>query len=167
MSDADSPAEDLWRFALAVYGASGVSAACLELQDRFGADVPVLLTALWMGRRGRALDAAAMAALDGVVADWRAEMVQPLRALRRRLKSGPAPAPSDTTEALRSEIKRAELSAEKIEMVRLAEWAAAQPEAEGQGDAARNLALAVAYFAERAEVPEALLAPLLEAAEAN
>ena len=45
-----SPAESFWSFSLTVYGRPGVEAACLELQDRFGADVNLALYCLWIGR---------------------------------------------------------------------------------------------------------------------
>lgn len=165
MADGADPAADLWAFALRVYGAPDVSAACLDLQDRFGADVPVLLTALWMARRGIGLDAASMAALEARISPWRTEMVAPLRALRRRLKEGPAPAPSEATEALRTDIKRAELHAEKIELANLADWVA-ETFVSGAAtiDYHDNLAVAMTHYADGAEMPEALTAPLVTAA---
>ncbi|EAR51894.1 hypothetical protein OG2516_16374 [Oceanicola granulosus HTCC2516] len=155
---------ELWEFALKVYGTEGVAAACLELQDRFGADVPVVLAVLWAARRGVAVDADAMAALEAAAGPWRAEMVVPLRALRRRLKAGPDPAPSAETEALRGEIKRAELHAEKIELRVLAGWIAGA--GAGQAEVRANLGAALAHYAGGQDVPEELTAPLVAAAEA-
>lgn len=109
----------LWPFALALYGAAGVSQACLTLQDRAGADVPMLLWAAWLGADGRALGPNDPARARDAVAAWHREIVQPLRAVRQRMKSGPAPAPSDRTEALRDRLKAVEIGAERIELAML------------------------------------------------
>lgn len=114
---------DLWRFAIKVYGTEGVSDDCLTLQDVYGVDVPVILCALWMATRGSALTPDDMARLAGSVEAWHAEVVKPLRAVRRRLKEGPSPAPSERTEAVRTAVKAAELDAERIELATLAEFA--------------------------------------------
>ncbi len=167
MSDDSAPAADLWAFALKVYGSANVSAACLDLQETFRADVPVLLTALWMAKRGERLDASGMDAMESHIGLWRSGMVQPLRVLRRRLKSGPKPAPSGETEALRDEIKRAELHAEKIELATLALWVDQTFQPAGQAGFRENLEAALAYYSGGASIPETLLAPLLKAAEAD
>jgi hypothetical protein len=49
------------------------------------------------------------------VSAWRTEIVEQLRNIRTRLKSGPIPAPSAATEDLRTHVKAAELKAEQIE----------------------------------------------------
>ena len=86
----------LWRFALAVYRKPGVSDACLLLQDRHGCNVPLLLFAAWAGaERGVALTADEVAAAGSAVGPWHGEVVEPLRAVRRRLKHGPPPAPDN------------------------------------------------------------------------
>jgi uncharacterized protein (TIGR02444 family) len=107
----------LWRFALPFYAREGVSAACLTLQDKLGVDVNILLAATYAAvERGVTLDPHDLAALDALIRDWRSEVIQPLRRVRTRMKSGPAPAPSAVTEALRNRIKAAELAAEQIEL---------------------------------------------------
>lgn len=47
---------------------------------------------------------------------WHREVVRPLRAVRQRLKTGPAPAPNDITARLRSKVQRIEIDAELIEL---------------------------------------------------
>ncbi len=47
---------------------------------------------------------------------WHREVVRPLRAVRQRLKTGPAPAPNDLTARLRSKVQRIEIDAELIEL---------------------------------------------------
>lgn len=106
----------LWDFAVALYGRPGISEACLALQDEYGVDVPLLLYATWLGEEGRKLSALDVADILKSIRPWQNEVVMPLRVLRRRLKEGPPPAPSERTETLRNAIKGAELLAERIEL---------------------------------------------------
>ncbi|MEP9377146.1 TIGR02444 family protein [Aquabacter sp. CN5-332] len=107
-------------YALALYGGEGVSAACLTLQERTGLDVNILLFAAWMGAaRGRALGAEEVAQAQSLISDWHKEIVRPLRAVRRRLKTGPLPAPSEATGMLRVRLQALEISAEIIELEEL------------------------------------------------
>jgi uncharacterized protein (TIGR02444 family) len=69
-----------WAFSLAFYAQPGVMPACLALQDRHGVDVNLALLCCWVGEP---LDAAALAEADALVAEWRTQVVQPLRAVRR------------------------------------------------------------------------------------
>uniref|UniRef100_UPI003100EABE TIGR02444 family protein n=1 Tax=Neorhizobium sp. EC2-8 TaxID=3129230 RepID=UPI003100EABE len=139
--------QGLWDFALRLYGAPDVGDACLLLQDESGVDVPVLLFSAWLAKNSVALSPVDVTRIDGLVAAWRDEVVKPLRAIRRRLKSGPHPAPAGETETLRSGVKGVELGSEKIELAVL--------EAEGQtlmaaggstGDAGGNLREVVKFF---------------------
>ncbi|MBN3456057.1 TIGR02444 family protein [Mycobacterium sp. DSM 3803] len=113
-------------FALRVHGADGVAQACVLLQDRFGLDMNLLLFAARVGTTGR-LTPALLAAATERVEQWHAEVVRPLRSVRRRLKSGPAPAPNPATTELRDELKSLEIRAELIE---LGELDAVVPDAE-------------------------------------
>ena len=44
-----------WAFSLKAFAKPPVAQACLDLQDRLGVDVNVLLFLLWCARRGRRL----------------------------------------------------------------------------------------------------------------
>jgi uncharacterized protein (TIGR02444 family) len=112
-----------WSFALRLYSQPGASDACLVLQDRVGVDINILLFALFAAvERGVALDARDLQNIDTAVAAWRSDVVVALRAIRRRMKNGPEPAPNEVTEAVRAQIKRAELGAEQVEQAVLARW---------------------------------------------
>ena len=114
----------LWEFAVELYGAPSVGEACLALQDRHGCDVNVILFAAWMGAvRGDKLSQSDMAEAIASVQSWRDEIVRPLRAIRRGLKSGPPPAPNEVTEQLRTRIKAVELESERIELKQLEAFA--------------------------------------------
>ncbi|MFC0267702.1 TIGR02444 family protein [Kushneria aurantia] len=101
---------DLWRFALDLYAAEGVAAACLRLQDDAGIDVCELLWRCWLAHGGLQPAAAAQSALDEV-RRWQQQMTAPLRDRRRRLK--PLAADNPQLEPLREHLKRAELESEK------------------------------------------------------
>src|SRR5882724_3060711 len=91
---------NFWSFSLQIYAKPGVGPACIALQDGLGLDVNLLLYCCWHGRENRALSEKdihrAIAASEG----WQREVVQPLRAVRRRLKAGVAPVSAAECEAL-------------------------------------------------------------------
>ncbi|PJR13394.1 TIGR02444 family protein [Sinorhizobium meliloti] len=139
--------QGLWDFALRLYGAPGVAEACLALQNECDVDVPILLFSAWLSKHSVALTEVELSRIDAMVAEWREEVVRPLRAVRRRLKNGPYPGPTKETETLRNGVKSVELGSEKIELAVL--------EAEGEKvisagrpavDATKNLALVLRHF---------------------
>ena len=103
-----------WRFSLAFYARDGVAPACLRLQDRDGLDVNIVLYCCWAAAQGAALDEVAMAATIAATTAWRLEVVQPLRSVRRALRGGIPPVPVPAAAALRDEVKRLELEAERL-----------------------------------------------------
>jgi uncharacterized protein (TIGR02444 family) len=112
-----------WAFALQIYAEPGVAEACLRLQAEAGIDVVMLLMATFaVVRRGILLAPADIQDMDEACRPWRELIVQPLRALRVELKSGPSPAPSPATECLRTHIKASELFAERLQNDMLADW---------------------------------------------
>ncbi|MFN3656604.1 MAG: TIGR02444 family protein [Pseudolabrys sp.] len=107
-----------WRFSLKVYGAPGVAAECLELQETLGVDVNVLLFCAWVGAQGRLLNDDAMTAVETGVRGWHDAAVRPLRAVRQGMKSMPEMAHADVA-ALRKDVAAVELRAEQIEQAML------------------------------------------------
>ncbi|MBI1180373.1 MAG: TIGR02444 family protein [Alphaproteobacteria bacterium] len=104
-----NPAQSLWRFSLDLYGQPGMEAACLDLQERFGADVNLVLYCLWRGR----LSGPELVAADTAVRRLRDDITVPLRRMRRALARQGGEA------ALRESIKQAELEAERLEQALL------------------------------------------------
>jgi uncharacterized protein (TIGR02444 family) len=152
----NDPARELWKFATSFYGREGVAAACLLLQDRLAVNVNILLLSLYaLLERGVSLKSDDLSAARGLVDDWDREIVQGLRHLRRRLKSGPSPAPSPATVELRDNIKSIELQAERIELAMLGDWLVrrrAQPIATATEDADAVLFRVALCFSGRCEV---------------
>jgi len=118
MSDRESleaVADEFWAFSLDLYAHPDVAAACLRLQDEQGLDVNLLLLCCWLARSGRGrLGEGDLAAAEARAEPWRREILGPLRAVRRALKSMSA---SDAA-MLYVEIKRFEILAER-EMQRM------------------------------------------------
>lgn len=97
-----------WRWSLAAYARPGVEPALLALQDSYGFDVNLVLWCCWRALEAEPLSEAETAEAQARIADWSADVVAPLRAVRRRLKGDHA-APG----GLRARIKDAEIDAER------------------------------------------------------
>lgn len=153
----------LWAFSLAVYGRDGVADECLDLQERLGLDVNILLFAAFVGAVETVrLESQDIAAAGAAVADWQSEIVRPLRHVRRALKPM-------STEGLRAQVKAAELEAEKIELAMLWQWSsqhlADRPRIDRAGALADNLRGVLEFYG-AAEPANAALPRLLAAAAA-
>jgi uncharacterized protein (TIGR02444 family) len=122
----DSP---FWNFSLAVYGANAVEDECLDLQDRFGLDVNLVLLCAYLGAvHGAALTAGDIASARAEAGPWHEQIVRPLRAARRSLKTIALRTDDETKAAtqLRIQVKAIELESERIEQMTLGRWADAR-----------------------------------------
>ncbi|KAB1073730.1 TIGR02444 family protein [Methylobacterium planeticum] len=109
--------DPLWTFACAFYGRPGIAEACLALQDEADVDVALLLYLIWCAQTGRPVDAAAIVRAEARAAPWRAQVIAPLRAVRRAMRSELLP--GQPTQALRERIKAVELEAERLALAAL------------------------------------------------
>lgn len=107
--------DELWDFATRVYGAEGVTGACLAAQDDHGIDVIFALAAAWAAQRGVRVDAAELAAWEKDCGRWREAVIKPLRQQRRRWRDDTAAA------ADYAALKALELAAEREQLSRLAQ----------------------------------------------
>lgn len=138
MATMRSFAGSVWTDMLDLYAQAGVPELCLKLQDTYDVDVPVLLLLLLADRSGLYCSAEDFQRfLDGAE-DWRERVVRPLRTIRRAMRTQPMTAEEA---ALRNDVKRIELQAEKLHVARLVAVFPAQ--AAGHG------ALAERYLADR------------------
>jgi uncharacterized protein (TIGR02444 family) len=112
-----APTEAFWQFTLAIYARPGVSPRCIELQDRDGRDVNILLLALFCGLvLGRRLGEQDIAALEAAIADWTRRVSRPLRLVRRDLKSW---AGDPDIAAFRGTVQAVEIEAERLAQAQL------------------------------------------------
>jgi uncharacterized protein (TIGR02444 family) len=106
---------DIWPWAVAAYARPGVAEACLRLQDEQAQNVCLLLWAAWSGA-----DADALARGAVLARRWEGEVVGPLRQARRALKPAAPGIDAVSREALRAQVKAAELAAERVLLEALA-----------------------------------------------
>jgi uncharacterized protein (TIGR02444 family) len=132
--------EDFWNFSVSVYDRARES--CLNLQDRFGFDVNLLLFCCWRGAAGVGLGEAELKRIIEGTAAWRINVIEPLRATRRWLRNGDHPSGA---KELRARILEIELQGERLAQALIIEAAGPRPdplspcEDIGIGTARRNL----------------------------
>jgi len=110
-----SQTNPFWTFSLGYYRGAGVSEACLELQDNCGVDVNVVLFLLWQASQRRRVASADVKALADKVRPWQIEVIGPIRALRRKLKTDAPLLDKGSAELFRTKIKAIELEAERLQ----------------------------------------------------
>ena len=116
----------LWRWALEAYAQPGVPEACLALQDDHGQNTCLLLWAVW----AEGAEPSVMREAARVARAWEETVLTPIRLARRALKPAFPPVDDGAREDLRSQVKAAELQAERVlleTLERLAEGRGGQP----------------------------------------
>jgi uncharacterized protein (TIGR02444 family) len=102
----------LWDWTLAAYGREGTPQATLTLQDQHGQNTSFLLWAVW----GGVDDPALLAKAADITRRFSETALVPIRNVRIALK-GPVEGVDDAAKnALREDVKKAELAAEKLLM---------------------------------------------------
>ena len=107
---------DLWDFAQRLYAQPGAEPLFLRLQAG-GADVCLLLTALWLEQRQAACTDARCTALQAIARPWQHEVVKPLRHLRINWRE--AALRDEPLAGLREQIKALEVQAERALLLHL------------------------------------------------
>lgn len=102
----------IWEWVLAAYSRPGVPQATLTLQDAYGQNTSFLLWAV----HAEAKDPALLARAAEAARAWEKTALGPLRETRRALKPALPPFADSAREALREEVKRLELAAERLLM---------------------------------------------------
>jgi uncharacterized protein (TIGR02444 family) len=140
MSDAQTRTETpFWRFSLHFYRQTGVSDACIALQDDCGVDVNLLLFLFWLASEGRLVTADEVKKLDDQVRTWRELTIVPIRDTRRKLKGAHTLVDAGQQEAFRNKVKAIELDAERLQQEALYGFTRSRPLGKDapQKDAAR------------------------------
>lgn len=104
-----------WRFSLHFYRQTGVSDACIALQDDCGVDVNLLLFLFWLAADRQLLSADEVKKLDDKVRGWRELTIIPIRDARRKLKGAMTLVEPGKQEAFRTKVKAIELDAERLQ----------------------------------------------------
>lgn len=107
--------ESFWDYSLRIYGREPVRVTCLELQDKFRADVNILLFLCYRASRGMpAPSLHELAAMVAAVKTVRESAIEPLRRLRRQLKAPLTDDLPDLREAFRQRVLDAEIAGEAL-----------------------------------------------------
>ena len=117
--------EKFWRWSLAVYERPGMKEALIDLQDRCGYSVNLLLVAVWASEQHAALTPHQWRSAIAIVEDWSGAVTDRLRAARRAIDPQ-----SERLGDLRTKILSAEIDAERHEqkaLQRFAQSALAEP----------------------------------------
>jgi len=156
----DFPVHSFWDFSLSVHSRTGVPEACLAVQRGYGLDINLLFFYCWAAvQEGRPLGRERVTQAANTVTGWQEEVVRPIWKARWRLKGGFGSFPPEQTEALRKTLIAAELDAEHMEQLRLAE--ALPVSARREADDSTRLAAAVANLADylHTSIPDAEAPP--------
>lgn len=105
-------ADAFWQFSINHFGRPAVKETCLALQDEAGADVNLLLLAIWLENTGRRIPVELAKKLNSTSEHWQVETIGPLREKRRGEPKSSPDYPTCLAE---------ELEAEKSEQVALVE----------------------------------------------
>jgi uncharacterized protein (TIGR02444 family) len=108
----------LWPDMCAAYRDADLNRACLALQEAYDVDVPLLLVMCLAERAGHFIATDGLKTLVGEARAWRETVIRPLRQARHGMKEK-FQAPAEL--ALRNDIKRLELEAERLHVLRIAE----------------------------------------------
>lgn len=140
----DVTLSELWSFSVGFYARPNVAAALVALQDEARVIVDLVLFAIWLGLSGRGrLDQNGLARAEQTIGAIVDEVTEPLRALRRRLKT----ILDADIQVLRERIQQIEIEAERAALARLAGLANSSLEtdpARCRADAEANLNLYLA-----------------------
>lgn len=97
---------------VALYSHAGMQDLCLDLQDRYDADIVLFFFFVLADRRELGCNDAGLDEAVRFASEWREAVVLPLRKVRRNLKTR---ADRPGVHNLRETVKRAELAAERLQ----------------------------------------------------
>lgn len=99
-----------WEFSIDAYRLAGVESICLQLQDLHCLNVNFVLYCCWMGKQSLQVSSAEMSLLVKELRLWEADVVAPLREVRRSLDT----IKEESAASLRTEVLSCETKAEKL-----------------------------------------------------
>ncbi|TNF36101.1 MAG: TIGR02444 family protein [Gammaproteobacteria bacterium] len=113
------PESKLWDYSTQIYQLADVESSCLLLQNRFDADVNILLYCCWLGEQGIELNASDIDKLVSSTQPWQHSMIKPLREARRMMKQHIIALPGDQLEQTLANITEMEINAEHMAQLSL------------------------------------------------
>ena len=110
-----SDTNPFWDFSIWLYQKDDVAANCLIFQEETTLNVNILLLCCWAGWHGMAIEPRIFEDLLTRYDPWYHQVILPLRRLRTRMKHSIGAIQADQFHALRAQIKKLELHAEKCQ----------------------------------------------------
>jgi uncharacterized protein (TIGR02444 family) len=110
-----------WEFSLAYYSRERVSAACLSLQNRRGADVNILLLCCWLATLGLKVEQAGLDAAIAAVEAWRHDVLEPLRGARRAVADHFPEIGKTDRQSIKHGVLSVELECERVAQEKIAQ----------------------------------------------
>lgn len=118
----------LWPYALELYGRPGAEPLLLELQDKHGQCVSLLIWSLWAAASARPTHPEAVEQASLIARAWEAVAVAPLRQMRRDLKPESGTTAPPVAQRIRQGLKTLEIEAERM-LLQMLEDASGEPAA--------------------------------------
>ena len=113
------PDSEFWTYSLNSYQIPEIEQACLRMQDKFQADVNILLYCCWVGQQKIQLTESDIKKLIVISHPWQSNILVHLRAARHTLKTSPVIIPDEQREQTRQQISEMELNAEHMAQLAL------------------------------------------------
>jgi len=117
LEETATASDELWSFTVALYKCADVEPWCLEWQRGNGMDISFALWAAWLQHMRRiTLSESDLGAALNLVAEWRGNVIVPVREARRYLKTaGLEDSDPEAYRELRAHLRAAELGSERRE----------------------------------------------------
>lgn len=108
-----------WDWSINKYASPDVQKLCLEMQDKYGLDVNVLLWSVWVAQVGKEPSDQDWILVNSLSEWFQDSFLNLLRRVRRSLKSSPSYISVDESVAVKRLVLNAELELEKLEQSEL------------------------------------------------
>lgn len=154
----------LWDWASGAWARPGVEQACLDLQDRAGQSIVLLLWGVWRATSGRPMESALADRAAALVRPIETDVLRPLRDVRRSLaRKRPGLDDQDQSDAY-AQILAVELNLERATLETL-EIQASEQASGAEADATQSVLMLMEIWSggPLSEVDRALAAVLVEA----
>jgi uncharacterized protein (TIGR02444 family) len=113
------PDSELWTFSLQTYAFPEVEKICLKLQNKYDADINIILYCLWAAEKSTRLNQGDINLLIKTTEPWQKSILRPLRDARRMMKQHIIAIPVDLREQTIKNLTEMELNAEHMSQLAL------------------------------------------------
>ncbi len=160
--------QSFWEYSLLLYAQPGVAEYCVDMQDRYGVLVNLMLFCCWVGSRQMELDKSVIKEAERSIVDFNAEVTSQIRRRRREL-SRPVDGTAERYADAKRKLFEAELNAEWDEHQKLLDWLsdAVLPGPPDGGTTGKFIRANLRCYLDNCNVARTIPSPLLDAALKN